>query len=83
MSALQIILGILFIILSVLLIIIVLLQQSRQANLSGAIQGGADSFLGQNKARGIDARLARITKDFGIAFFVLALAAMYLLAYVV
>ena len=83
MSALQIILGILFIILSVLLIIIVLLQQSRQANLSGAIQGGADSFLGKNKARGIDARLARITKYFGIAFFVLALAAMYLLAYVV
>ncbi|MFR8011104.1 MAG: preprotein translocase subunit SecG [Clostridia bacterium] len=83
MSALQIVLGVLFIILSVLLIIIVLMQQSRQANLSGAIQGGADSFLGKNKARGIDARLARITKYFGIAFFVLALAAMYLLAYIV
>lgn len=83
MSALQIVLGILFIIVSVLLIVIVLLQQSRQANLSGAIQGGADSFLGKNKARGIDARLARITKYFGIAFFVLALAAMYLLAYIV
>lgn len=83
MSALQIVLGVLFIILSVLLIVIVLMQQSRQANLSGAIQGGADSFLGKNKARGIDARLARITKYFGIAFFVLALAAMYLLAYIV
>ena len=83
MSALQIVLGILFIILSVLLIIIVLMQQSRQANLSGAIQGGADSFLGKNKARGIDARLARITQYFGIAFFCLSRAAMYLLAYVV
>lgn len=83
MTALQIVLGILFIIVSILLIVIVLMQQSRQANLSGAIQGGADSFLGKNKARGIDARLARITKYFGIAFFVLSLAAMYLLAYVV
>lgn len=83
MSALQIVLGVLFIIISVFLIVIVLMQQSRQANLSGAIQGGADSFLGKNKARGIDARLARITKYFGIAFFVLALASMYLLAYIV
>jgi preprotein translocase subunit SecG len=75
----QIILSIVLIVLSVLLSIVILLQQSRQAGLSGAISGATDSFLGKNKGRSADARLAQITKAIAICFFVLALATSLLL----
>lgn len=81
MSVLQTVLGVLFIVVSIVLTIVVLMQESRQSGLSGAIAGGADSFLGKNKGRSIDARLARWTKYIGIVFFVLAIASMFLLAY--
>ena len=40
----------------------------------GAIGGVADSFLAKNKARTIDAKLARATKWFGAVFLVLTMA---------
>ena len=50
------------IIVSLLIIAIILLQPGRRAGVNGAISGGADTFLSKNKARTIDAKLARITK---------------------
>ena len=52
----------------------VLIQSGKHAGLSGAIGGVADSFLAKNKARSLDARLAKATKWIAIAFMVLALA---------
>ena len=75
MTAWEIILGILMIIVSLLIIAIILLQPGRRAGVNGAISGGADTFLSKNKARTIDAKLARITKYVAILFFVLALVA--------
>lgn len=75
MKAWEIILGILMIIVSLLIIAIILLQPGRRAGVNGAISGGADTFLSKNKARTIDAKLARITKYVAILFFVLALVA--------
>jgi len=75
MNAWQIILGILVLLVSILIIGIVLLQQGHRAGISGAISGGADTFLSKNKARTIDAKLARFTKWIAIAFFVLAIVA--------
>ena len=75
MTAWEIILGILMIIVSLLIIAKILLQPGRRAGVNGAISGGADTFLSKNKARTIDAKLARITKYVAILFFVLALVA--------
>ena len=55
-------------------IAIVLFQSGQSAGLSGAIGGMADSFLTKNKAKSMDAKLARATKWVGAAFIVLTLA---------
>ncbi len=75
MSAVEIILGILVILVSLAIIIAVLFQQGRRAGINGAISGGADTFLSKNKARTVDAMLARWTKYIAILFFVLAIVA--------
>ena len=51
----------------------VMFQSGKSAGLSGAIGGVADSFLAKNKAKTIDAKLARATKWLGAAFLVLTL----------
>lgn len=82
MSALEIILGIVLILLSIAIIVLVLLQQGRQAGLSSAIAGGAESFLGKTKGRKIEAQLERITKVIAIVFFVVVLAVSLLLFFI-
>ncbi|MDR0936540.1 MAG: preprotein translocase subunit SecG [Oscillospiraceae bacterium] len=47
---------------------IVLMQSGKSAGLSGAIAGVADTFLSKNKAKSIDAKLARITKWTALLF---------------
>lgn len=73
--------GALLIFASVAIVIIVLMQQSRQAGLSGAIAGGSETFFGKNKGRSMDAKLAKFTKVLGIVFFILSLAATFLIAF--
>ncbi|MDO4370937.1 MAG: preprotein translocase subunit SecG, partial [Clostridia bacterium] len=72
MSALTIILDIFLILLSLVLIVAVLMQQGQRQGL-GAIAGGADTFFGKGKAKGIDAKLAKITKIAAVVFIVLAI----------
>ena len=55
------------------LIAVVMLQSGKSAGLSGAIAGGADTFLSKNKAKSWDAKLARWTKWVAIGFMVLSL----------
>ena len=81
MSALEIVLGVFLIFLSVLLIAIVLMQKSREGGLSGAIAGGSDTFFGKNKGRTNEARLAKMTRYIAIVFFVLAFAATLLILF--
>jgi preprotein translocase subunit SecG len=52
------------------IIVIVLLQSGKQAGLSGAIAGGAETFFGKNKGRTIDAILSRYTAIAAILFLV-------------
>ena len=54
-------------------IAVVLFQSGKSAGLSGAIGGVADSFMAKNKAKSMDAKLARATKWVGAAFIVLTL----------
>lgn len=58
----------------VALVAVVLLQSGKTAGLSGVIGGGAETFLSKNKAKTLDAKLARATKWFAIIFVVLTLA---------
>lgn len=73
MTTPQLILSIIYFILALALIAVVMLQSGKSAGLSGAIAGGADTFLSKNKAKSADARLARMTKWVAIVFMVLTL----------
>ena len=75
MEVLQIILGVLLGLLSIIIIALVLFQQGHRAGISGAISGAAETFLSKNKARTADAALKRYTMIGAIVFFVLAIAA--------
>ncbi len=75
MAAYEIIFGVVLILLSISLVVLVLLQEGNSKGLSGAIAGGADTFFGKNKGRTIEAKLVKLTKVIGVAFFVLAMAA--------
>lgn len=50
------------------LIAVVLLQSGKRSGLSGAIAGGAETFLSKNKAKSLDAKLAKATKWVAAAF---------------
>ena len=73
MTTPQLIVSIIYFIVSLALVAIVMLQSGKSAGLSGAIAGGADTFLSKNKAKSADARLARMTKWIAIVFMVLTL----------
>lgn len=72
MSAGEIILGIILILFSIGITIVVLLQEGHEQNV-GVVTGGADTFLTKNKARSVDAFLARWTKIIAIGFFLLVI----------
>ncbi len=61
---------------ALVIVITVMLQESQQQGLSGAIAGGSDSFFEKNKGRTIEAKLAKITKIFTVFFFIAVLAAV-------
>ena len=73
MNALAIILNIVLILISIVLIAVVLMQQGQRQGL-GAIAGGAETFLGKNAAKGLDGKLAKITKIAAVVFIILAIA---------
>ena len=74
MSIPMLILSLIMVLLALFLIAVVLLQSGKTAGLSGAIAGGADTFLSKNKAKTWDAKLAKATKWVAIAFLVLSRA---------
>ena len=78
MGITEIIVGSLIIILAIVIIAAILLQEGRRAGINGAISGGADTFLSKNKARSVDAFLARWKKVIAIAFMILVVIAFVL-----
>ena len=73
MTTAQLVVSIIYFVVALALIAVVMLQSGKSAGLSGAIAGGADTFLSKNKAKSADARLARMTKWIAIVFMVLTL----------
>ena len=78
MAVVRTILTIAEVVASLFLILVVLLQSGKSAGIAGAIGGGMDTFLSKNKAKTIDAKLARATKWFGAVFLVLTLILLIL-----
>lgn len=78
MAVLEIIIGAIVLLLSLVIIFVVVLQEGHRSGINGAISGGADTFLSKNKARTVDAFLSRWTKYIAIAFFVLAIIANFI-----
>ena len=70
---LKMILTVALLVVDLFLVAVILLQEGKTAGLSGAISGGADTFLAKNKAKSLDAKLARWTKWVAIGFMVLSL----------
>ena len=69
----DLILTIIQVICGLAVIAVVMLQSGKSAGLSGAIAGGADTFLSKNKAKSLDAKLARWTKWVAILWIVITL----------
>ena len=61
MTAMQWIVGILLLISALILVVSVLLQSSESSGI-GAVSGAAETFFGKNKAKGMEAKLALVTK---------------------
>ena len=54
------------------LIVTILLQKAPSRGMSGALSG-QQTFFGSNKATGIEAVLANLTKIFGVVFVIISL----------
>ena len=74
MSAIEIILTVLQLLSGLAVTLIVLMQSGKSSGLSGVIAGGAEPFMSKGKAKTLDAKLAKMTKWFGLAFVLLTLA---------
>ena len=62
-----------FILICFVITVVILLQEGKQAGLTGAISGAAESYWGKNKGRSMEGKLEKITKIMVVLFFVLAI----------
>ena len=67
------VLTVIFMIICFILTVVILLQEGKQAGLTGAISGAADSYWGKNKGRSMEGKLEKATKVFVVLFFVIAI----------
>lgn len=73
MGALKIIVMAVYAIVCLALTVIVLMQEGKQAGLSGSISGAADTYWGKNKGRSMEGALEKITKYLAVGFIILSL----------
>ena len=76
----ELILGIVLAVLSLGLIVAVLLQPGKDKRLSGAIAGGADTFMAKGKAGKMDQLLGKLTVVMCVIFFIVILVLYCLVA---
>ena len=67
------ILLILYIIVCVALTVVVILQEGKQAGLTGAISGAAESYWGKNKGRSMEGGLVVATRVLAVFFVLISL----------
>ena len=76
MSTAQWIIGIPLLIAALVMVVTVLLQSSERSGI-GAVSGAAETFFGKNKARGMEAKLAMLTKICAGIFVGLSIVMMF------
>lgn len=62
-----------YILVCCVLTVIVLMQEGKQAGLTGAISGAAETYWGKNKGRSMEGGLELATKILAVVFVVLSL----------
>ncbi len=62
-----------YILVCIALTVVVLMQEGKQAGLTGAISGAAESYWGKNKGRSMEGGLELATKILAVIFIVLSL----------
>ena len=72
MEVLRGIVTVIYVLLCIALIVVVLMQEGKSAGLSGAINGVADTYWGQNKGRSIEGTLEKITKILAALFIIIS-----------
>ncbi|MBQ8140219.1 MAG: preprotein translocase subunit SecG [Clostridia bacterium] len=77
MSALEIVLGIVILVLSAVLVVCVLMQSGKDKRLSGSIAGGAETFFGKTKGKTTDKIFSRMTTILSFVF-VATMVVMYI-----
>ncbi len=68
----SIVIGI-YVIVCIALTVIVLMQEGKNAGLSGAINGAVDTYWGKNKGRSLEGKLVLITRILAAAFILLSI----------
>ena len=66
------VLTVVFMIVCLIITVVILLQEGKQAGLTGAISGAADTYWGKNKGRSMEGKLEKDTKICVVLFFVLS-----------
>ncbi|MDO4316654.1 MAG: preprotein translocase subunit SecG [Lachnospiraceae bacterium] len=72
MGTAKTIVTIIYVIICVALTVIVLMQEGKNAGLSGTIDGIADSYWGKNKGRSVEGTLVKVTRILALLFIVLS-----------
>ena len=72
MSALRVIVTILYVLICIALVAVVLFQESKTQGLSGSINGIAETYWGKNKGRSMEGKLELITKILAALFIVIS-----------
>ena len=66
------VLTVVFMIVCLIITVVILLQEGKQAGLTGALSGAADTYWGKNKGRSMEGKLEKATKICVVLFFVLS-----------
>lgn len=72
MTTTQTVLAVIMIVASLFLTFTILMQSGARQGMSGTISGGAETFFGSGKAKGMDAMLNKLTIVVAIVFVILA-----------
>ena len=73
MNILKIILTVIYAIDCIALTVVVLMQEGKQAGLTGAISGATETYWGKNKGRSMEGGLELATRILAVVFVVLSL----------
>ena len=73
MDILKTVLMVVFILISIAITVVILMQEGKQAGLTGAISGAAESYWGKNKGRSMEGGLVLATRVLAILFIVISL----------